>query len=89
MKKYLNIVDMTIQTEKDMQELYEAYVKNGITDNYEAVNTRYGSAQAVQRVQATYRFQGKGGCDLVHEAEQTLAMGELRRETDRTLSYLS
>lgn len=35
MKKYLNIVDMTIWTEKDMQELYEAYVENGITDNYE------------------------------------------------------
>lgn len=35
MKKYFNIVDMTIQTEKDMQELYEAYVKNGITDSYE------------------------------------------------------
>ena len=54
-----------------------------------SVNTRYGSAQAVQRVQATYNIHGKGSCDLVHEAEQTLAMGELRRETDRTLSYLS
>ena len=35
MKKYFNIVDMTIWTEGDMQELYEAYVENGITDNYE------------------------------------------------------
>ena len=35
MKKYFNIVDMTIWTEGDMQELYEAYVENGITDSYE------------------------------------------------------
>jgi hypothetical protein len=35
MKKYFNIEDRTIWTEKDMQELYEAYVENGTTDNYE------------------------------------------------------
>ena len=35
MKKYFNIVDMTIWTERGMQELYKAYVENGITDNYE------------------------------------------------------
>ena len=35
MKKYFNIEDKTIWTEKDMRELYEAYIKNSITDSYE------------------------------------------------------
>lgn len=41
MKKYYNIEDKTIWTEKDMQELYEAYIKNSITDEDWLYNMLY------------------------------------------------